>query len=686
MAFQMHAAIKDLRGKLRVLFSLVCGVETDSLASWARQASSRWAPPIVLFLAPVLYIHTLGFDFVSDDFLLILQNQYFKAARYVPLYFTSDFVRLTSGGQPVGYYRPLFGLSFLVDFLLWGNNPAGYHLTNLLAYTLVVGLILGLSRALFADGRVAVAAALLFALHPAHVEAVAWVSARPDILAALGMVSAVWCYRRFRQARGGRRWLALAGSLLGFALGLLSKEMALSLPAILAWYELVFSGDPARPAPPTLGRRFLPLLPHLALGLGFLVAWSSVRSKRLIFLAPHLIPQRLPGAFEALARYVILAVWPFGMQPAYVHPRPQSLLSPWPVVGLALAVLSALLLVRWRRRQPEAAFALGWFLISLAPVADLIPFPQRTANIVLVNMADRYLFIPSLGICWLLALAGVRLWDRAVARSRRAAVAFGATAIGLLLAWTWSTLGYATVWRENLTLFSREVRDAPQSAFGYNNLGLALVRAGRIEEAVRALETAVRLDPGDVRAQLSLARTYVESGRTIEGFRILDRLRPRANHDKMYFLVRARAHMAVNEWDAAYRTLSQGLQQFPDLAEAHQVLGFVQEQRGRVQEARDAYRRAVRFRPDLLWSHLGLARIQLQFGDLGEAVSEAQAAVRLDSSSVAAWRILALALEQRGDVAGSRQAWERVLELDEAPEGIAEARRHLFAPGTPDER
>jgi tetratricopeptide (TPR) repeat protein len=334
-------------------------------------------------------------------------------------------------------------------------------------------------------------------------------------------------------------------------------------------------------------------------------------------------------------------------------------------------------MVIWRRRWPEATFALGWFVLALAPVLDLFPLGPRA-----VNMADRYLFIPSLGICWLLTLSGIRLWDHGLGRSRRMAVASTVAVAGLLLAWTGAALGYSAAWRDNIALFSRMVRDLPESSLGYQNLGLALARAGQIEEAIPVLETAVRLNPGDIRSQLSLARTYVESGRTVEGFRILDRMEPRARHDKMYYMVRARAHMAVQEWEAAFQTVSQGLQQFPNLSEAYQVLGFVQEQRGRAQDARDAYRRAVELRPDLFWSHLGLAHVQLQLGRLSEAASAARAAVDLDADSVAAWRILARVLEQSGDLKSSHEAQERVLELERTTQGNTDVSPSLLAPGT----
>ena len=616
---------------------------------------------LLVLLAATLYIPTLSYDFVWDDFLMVVQNQYFKHIQYIRLYFTSDFGRLTSGGLPAVYFRPIFSLLFLMDYSLWGNNPAGYHFTNVLLYVGTVFLAYRVGRCLFADPRVALGATLLFAVHPAHVEAVAFVSARPDLLAALGMLAAILGYRRFGSGTGFRRWMALVGSLLGFAFGLLSKEMAISLPVLLVWSELVLGSRGTDPAPRTDWFRLLFILPHCAIGMGFLwYRWAAVQSLAPSGLGLGTLWQRLPGALEVLSRYTLLAVWPFRMQAAYTQARPESLLSSWPLAGLTVAAVSLLFMVVWRRRWPEAVFALGWFLLVLAPVVDLVPLAPRA-----VNMADRYLFIPSLGICWLLAISGNYLWDHFLVHSRRIAIASGIVVAALFLAWTGTTLGYSAVWQDNLVLFGRMVRDLPDAALGHHNLGIALARAGRGEEAIRALETAVRLDPHDVYSQLSLARIYVESGRTIEGFRILDRLEPQASHDKMYFLVRARAHMAVNEWDAAYRTLSQGLHQFPDLAEGYQGLGVVQERRGMVQEARDAYRQAVTLRPDLQWSYLGLARIQLQLGEHGGAASAARAAVRLDSSLVAAWQILALALEQMGDVAGSRQAWERVLELDD---------------------
>jgi tetratricopeptide (TPR) repeat protein len=601
-----------------------------------------WLTGLPPLLAIILYLPTLSYDFVWDDVLMIVQNQYFKHARYIPLYFTSDFARLTSGGIEAVYYRPFLALSFLMDFSVWGNSPGGYHLTNVLLYATVVWLVAAVGRRLYGGTWMPAAAAAVFALHPIHVEAVAFISARNHVLPAMGMLLALAGYHRFRHGPGRMRWMALTGSALAFAFGLLSTETALSLPLVLVWYELTLGGRRANAEHRSRWSWGLPFLPHVILGLGFLwLRWGAVESLGSAGLGPDILWRRLPGTLEILARYTVLAAWPFGMQPAYIPLRPESLLQPWPLAGLLILAASAVAIAAWWRRQPEAAFALGWFLIAMAPVADLVPLAPRA-----LNMADRYLFIPSLGVCWLVALAGRSLWERTVGQSGKAAIAFGVATGGILLSWTGSTLAYAPVWRDNITLFSRMVRDLPHAAFAYNNLGLALLRSGNTEEAIQALETAVRLDPEDVRSQLSLARTYVEQGEPKKGFQILDRLTSLGGHDKMYFLVRGSAHMAVGEWDAARQVLSRGLQLFPELGDGYQALGFVLEQQGKTQEAMDAYRQAVRLRPDLAWAHLGLARIQLDLGQPGEAVSAARAALSIVPEDPLAARILAEAQQR----------------------------------------
>lgn len=345
-------------------------------------------------LAVALYVGTLQYDFVWDDHYTVLQNPLLAHARHLPRFFREDVTSLTGGSLHGVYYRPLFWLSLFLDVQLWSGNPAGFHFTNVLLYVAACLLVLLLARALLGPGQPALLAALLFAAHPAHVETVAWVSGRCDPMPTIGLVVAVLAYLHGRAATGWRGIAALCGGLLAFAAALLSKESAVSLPALLLWLELVL------PTPPTAVRdrwRWLRPVPFAALALiylwlrhGALTRWAEET------LSGGTLWSRLPGSLELIARYALTALLPVGLQPVYDLPRPDTLLAPWPMASLALLVLGGLSAWRLRVHAPVASLGLGWFFLALGPVLDLMPISPRP-----LNFADRHLFIPSIGLALL---------------------------------------------------------------------------------------------------------------------------------------------------------------------------------------------------------------------------------------------------------------------------------------------
>jgi tetratricopeptide (TPR) repeat protein len=319
------------------------------------------------------------------------------------------------------------------------------------------------------------------------------------------------------------------------------------------------------------------------------------------------------------------------------------------VAGLVVLIMIGLGVARWRRRRPAAAFAIGWYLLTLLPVLDLVPLAPRA-----LNMADRYAFIPSLGPCWLLAEMGAAGLDRLWPTRRGWAIRGAALAGGLLLAWVGSTLAYTPVWRNNVSLFTRVIRDHPLAAYGHQGLGLALLRAGRPPEAIAALEAAQRLAPNDAMVQLTLARAYVEHGRPQEGLRLLEEAEPRLGDQTAALLTRARLHLLRDEWDAAEGVLLRLLRRFPDHADAHAGLGYVRERRGDLRAAREAYGRAVALRPDLAWALLGLSRTLLELGAVAEAEQAAQAVLALRPGDPAASTLRRLAAAGQRDVSPPR--------------------------------
>lgn len=562
------------------------------------------AAGLLPLLAVALYLGTLRSDFVWDDLELVVLNQYVHRlpdlAEWIGL--TAD--QASFGAFAGALYRPGVLLSWALDAALWGTNPLGFHLTSVLLHGLTVWALYGLVRALSGRTDLAAVAALLFAVHPAHVEAVAWVAARADLWATLGLVVAARLYLALLRSRGARRVGLYLLALATMAMSLLCKESAVVLPALLLLLEW-FPGERGGAGGPAWGPALLRTLPFWLLALGHLLFLSRPLQTFNPGLTPGGLLARLPGALESLARYVGLAAVPVGMRPFYDLPRPESLLDPGPALGAGLLCLGGLLLLRWGRREPLAAFGLGWFALALAPYLDLLAFSPRP-----MGLADRYLYAPLVGGALLAGWLLVRLAERLARPPRRPAgpILAGAAA-ALALAGIVSTALYLPVWRDNLSLYGRMVRDFPDAPQPHLNLGTTLLDLGEVEPGLAELETAVRLRPDWVRPQITLALALVATGDPARGFRIFDRIAEAAAGDHTYYLMRARAHLTAGEAAAAAAILGAGLRRFPASGELHLLLGRAREAAGDLPGAAAAYRAAAAHDPRLGAARQGLARV-----------------------------------------------------------------------------
>ncbi len=628
--------------------------------------------------ALVLSVGTLASAFVWADNTIILHNPLLAQARSLPRFFHEDVTSLTGGALHAVYYRPLFWLSLFLDYQLWGGNPAGFHLSNVLLYTAACLLVLLLARALLGPGQPAFLAALLFAAHPAHVETVAWISGRCDPMPAIGVVAAVFAYVHGRAAVGGWRNIAiLSGGLLAFGAALLSKESAASLPLLLLWAELVL------PTPAAAARdhwRWLRLVPFVALTLiylwlrhGALERWTEET------LSGGTLWSRLPGSLELIARYAASALFPIGLQPVYDLPRPDSLFAPWPLAGLALLVLGGVLAWRLRRHAPVASLGLGWFFLALGPVLDLVPISSRP-----LNFADRHLFIPSIGLALLAgALLALLLQsgdDRTAAAPalRRVRTPLASwVAMAVIGLWGLGTLTYAPIFRDDVSLFTRVTSQVPGLALGHQNLGLARLRAGDLAGGLGDLERAAAVEPDNARAQLALAGGYVMAGRLQAAHQILDRIAPRLARQRAFLEVRGTAYLAQGAWSAAVDVLREAARRYPDYPNLQRLLGQARERQGNMAGAEAAYRAALALDGRHAEGHIDLALLLVRTGRAQEALGAAETATRLAPGSAIAARSLALALEASGQREASRSTWERMLGLEITPAQRAEILRQI---------
>jgi tetratricopeptide (TPR) repeat protein len=629
---------------------------------------------LVLLLAATAYVDSLSYQFIWDDVLMVVERQRLRDLRNVPAFLREDFTTLTSGAIEGHYYRPTLAVTLALDATVWGLKPAGFHLTNILLHVAVTYLVSRLALAMGATRDVAVLAALLFGLHPVHVEVVTWVAGRGDLLLTLSVLGCLLAYRRCGNSGPRRIPWGLAALVLQ-VLALLSKEPAVVLPPLLMLSDLL---APSAPGPPGRRAGWRRALVRSLPFWGLTVLFAAFRFSTLVHIAGDRLQgdglwRRLPGSLETLARYLWLSLLPVHMQPIYALRRPSSFLELWPALGILGGMLLLVLLIWWWRRAPLAALGVAWFFITLIPVMDLVPFSFRE-----MGLTDRYLYLPSVGSSLVLSL-GISVLFRPAASSTnclRKTVGWAALLL-LLVLYPWSLLRYASIWRNDLTLYGRMVVVAPNSPSTHFNLGLAYLRANDLERGTQALERAVRLNPQPARPRAVLALAYVVQGRTTDGFRLLDAVASEGPPHRDYYVARINAHLSLREWHQAMAVAEEGAVRFPNDADLREGLGRALERLGRPAEAMDRYHQALTLRPDMFQAEEALGNLLVRSGRPAEAAQHFLRSAEIRPDRPQPFRALALLFEARGDRSESLRLWRQVLELAESGPAILEAVEHI---------
>ena len=443
------------------------------------------------------YAPSLGFGFVDDDHGQIVDNPRIRNWQEVPGYFTSSvWAHLTPiiGDLPPPFYRPLFLVWVFTNYQLFGTNPAGWHLAALLLHLLVTVLAYRLVRAITGEAVPAALAAMFFGLHPVHVESVAWVSGVPEPLTAAALLASTLCYLK------GRREDALtwpAASVFLFGLALLAKETAIVLPAVLWTYEVTFAPD--REKNPLRSRR---VAPYAALALIYLVV-------RRVSLGGTFTPP-IPWAVMLLTwpsvlwNYLRHMLWPVNL--TIVCDLPYVTRVDFRNVILPATAIATLVLAVWivARRRPAIRFAAIWMGLLILP-------PLYLRGIAAGEIAhDRYLYLPSLGLCALVAAGLSRLRGGRVA----AVILAGVAALGVNRA--------SEPWSNDVELFQHALRVAPNNARAQRQLALALPAAGRCADAIPLLDR-LRQRQEDPRILFGLGACYYAQSRFDEAEPLLQR-------------------------------------------------------------------------------------------------------------------------------------------------------------------
>lgn len=663
---------------------------------------------ICLFLALstlVLYWPVTSHEFVNyDDTDYVTQNARAQAglnAKSVAWSWTSEVAR---------NWHPVTMWSHMLDCQFFGMKAGWHHLTSLLlhvANTLLLFLLLkGLTGSTWRSAWVAA----LFAFHPLHVESVAWVAERKDVLSALFFLLTIWAYARYAGKSEGNRTASpvtrspishlrsstfYSLSLVCFALGLMSKPMLVTLPFVLLLLDFWPLGRFGKGPRPREGERprelkhlpksaeasarakaRAPERPPFKEGLGaclpllieklpffLLSAASSVITFRvqqsggaMLDVNNFPLSARIANALMSYSRYLGKMVWPGHLAPLYLRK------APWPAwqVGLAALFLVGISVIalRFARRRPYLAVGWFWYLGTLVPVIGLVQVGMQ-------SMADRYTYIPLIGIFIVLAWGG---WDVVNAGSRihesgLAPVAVSAGVAGLVLAaCAMVTRAQLPYWQNSERLFQRMISVTEGNYMAHYNLGNLYGRQGKLDEAVRQYEAALRAEPNYADAQNNLGTVLLRQGHFDEAIAhhaAAARIRP----EYLYCFNLANALASGGRSAEATARYQQALQLDPDSSAAHHNLGLVLQAQGRNEEAMAEFRAALKLQPDYESAEHNLANRLADAGRMDEATAHYLAAIRLDPAHAENYNGLGICHAMQGRLPEAERQFREAVRL-----------------------
>jgi hypothetical protein len=587
------------------------------LKDWNRRLREH---PLVTAAVLVLvtfaaYGPALGNGFAFDDEQQIVQNPFVADPGWWRHIFNTPSWAYVGVQNWANYYRPLQIFCYWLFWRIDGPNPGIYHLFQLILYAASVWLLYRIGRELIGQEVAAFAGALLWALHPVHVEAVAWAAGLPDVGVGFFCFLAFLLFLRAEREKRRFNWRHFAAAV-AFVFGLLFKENALSLlPLLVAYWFFLAEGERWR-------SRLMRLLPYVA-GLG---AYVAVRIAVLghFSAGPRIwrVTEGVVGsALALLGAHLRLFLWPVGLSPTRTFNWVSGLHTVWPWAAILLLIAAWLL----RKRQPLFSFFVFAWLITLTPCLDIRQITTPFA-------ADRFSFLPTFALC---LAVGWGLIEFLPAVRPRALPIQAATAIAAVICvlWTVGTEAAIPHWRSSGALMRYALKENPNSGVPHIYRGIDLqYRVGDLAGAVREYETAMKVNEGSrplvvpviCQANLGLGQIANIEGRPEEAlahFRVVLKLCPDGR----------------------------------DTFSVYDAMGSMAFVKGRYAEAAENFRKAVKWGPTDVSGHFYLGTCEMKLGHYREAAEQFHIVTQIDPSLRAAYMAEAAAREAAGDSAGAER-------------------------------
>lgn len=562
---------------------------------------------LILFVfAVIIYSNSLGGGFVYDDEYFVVKNVAIRSLENLPSFFTDpSAIAFSELSQDV--WRPLTTLSYALNYAVGKFNTFDYHLVNVLVHGLNAVLVFILLSLVFGETVPAFLAAALFACHPVQTEVVAWISGRSSVLFLFFYLAAFLAY--LQSTRNTKRGL-FAASLALYAAALLSKEMAVTLPLVIIAYDLHFA------PPERLGKRLARYAPYFILTAGFVLARSMVlqRVSQCGWWGGSPYHTYLTMS-HIIIEYLKLLIAPARLCAFYVT-NVHTSIADTPVI-LSLAVLAMLIasLPYLFKHARIVSFGVWWFFLTLLPVSNIVPLRAL--------MAERFLYLPSIGFCMIVALAIARFavsGPGAQARARRFAAA--AAALALVVSYSVRTIVRNEDWRDAETISASILKVTPLNPWAFASLGASYADQERHTEAIKPLLKAIVLSESYFAPRNILGFCYLELGQYEKAIRVLEgalAVKP-DNLEALNSL--GVAYASVGRYDDAVRQFERSIRVDPTFVSGYINLGTAYDKMGRYDKALESFGRVeknVRSRQDRAIALLRMGDVYVRMKDIGRA-------------------------------------------------------------------
>jgi tetratricopeptide (TPR) repeat protein len=584
-------------------------------------------------------------------------------------------------------WHPLTWMSHMLDYQLFGLNAGGHHATNVFFHVVNTMLLFVVLREMTGALWRSALVAALFALHPLHVESVAWVAERKDVLSGFFGLLCIWAYARYARRKSENRNPKLetssnsevqmrriyyAAALCSFAVGLMSKPMLVTLPCVMLlldyWPLGRVSSVECRGEKKKQGSRWWQLVlekvPFFALSAvsGIVTFLAQSRGGSTWTLDELPLGSRVANAVVSYARYLGKTIWPTNL--SIVYPYQEWSAVELAAAGLILAAIS-LLLISQRCERKHLVMGWLWFLGMLVPVIGLVQVGTQA-------MADRYMYLPAIGLFVIIGWCAAEI---AVRWSKQGWIA-GASiiSVAICMAITERQLGY---WQNSESLFRHALAVTKKNYVAYNNLAFHYGQLGELSQAKECYQAALEINPRSQNAWADLGVILGMQKITNEAVECYEKALEVSPH-----MARARVNLASllvfeGKTNEAFVQLKEAIQSNPELAEAHQNLAAMLAAQGQCDRAREHFVEALRLRPYNPYVHTDFGGMLLKQGKLDEAAAEYRLAIGLEPQLRPALYGLGDVLLARGEVAPAVQQFSKALKF--APEDPEANYRYALA-------